>query len=82
MTTNINSVDWAGNNCVLVDSKTKAPIALGAKMDIGRDGKKEMVKVVGGSAPHKPESTGRVYVKGKWEAQYFPSVINAQWRRV
>lgn len=39
------------------------------------------VKVVGGSAPHKPSSTGRVHVKfeDKSDMSYFPSVVGARW---
>lgn len=39
--------------------------------------------VVGGAAPHKKSSTGRVYVRyGTFDATYFPGVVGAKWRRV
>jgi hypothetical protein len=42
----------------------------------------EACKVVGGSPPHKPGSTGRVWLEFKRHKQeVFPSVVNLQWER-
>lgn len=36
--------------------------------------------ILGGSAPHKPSSTGRILVqKGKFKREFFPSVANLEW---
>lgn len=36
-----------------------------------------------GSPPHKPSSSGRVYVKqGETRAEYFPHVFGLEWREV
>ena len=49
----------------------------------------ESVKLTGGAAPHKPSSTGRVYVlhlgeggEELNESEYFPSVIDCKWVKV
>jgi hypothetical protein len=40
--------------------------------------------VMGGSPPHKPSSTGRVWVqdlkRSDWNREFFPSVFNLEWR--
>ena len=37
-------------------------------------------RVVHGRAPHKPGSTGRVFVsKGPGQAEYVPTVLNMRW---
>jgi hypothetical protein len=36
--------------------------------------------VISGTAPHKPSSTGRVYVEAGMG--YYPSVVGAEWVRV
>lgn len=44
----------------------------------------ETVQLVGGSAPHKPGSTGRVHVIREgtdYDTEYFPSVINCRWEK-
>lgn len=43
------------------------------------------VEVLGMTPPHKPSSTGRVYlleINTQWKQEHFPSVINAEWRVV
>lgn len=42
----------------------------------------ELVTVTGGRAPDRPGSAGRVYVRSEkgHEMEYYPSVINAEWR--
>jgi|TARA_R110001599_G_scaffold41104_1_gene124583 hypothetical protein len=38
--------------------------------------------VQGGTPPHKPSSTGRVWVAtsgGEWNREFFPTVFNLEW---
>jgi len=57
----------------------------GKRVEIGdvvnmRDG--DTATVTGGSAPHKPGSTGRIYVRMSGvstEMPFFPSVCGARW---
>lgn len=66
------------NPRVLRYDATGEPVRVGDKAKTFR-GKR--VTVTGMREPHKPSSTGRVYVKeGAHEAQYFPSVIGASWK--
>jgi hypothetical protein len=74
----IQSKDYDGRICTLVNVKTGLPIENGAVVML--DGKP--VTVTGGRAPHKSSSTGRVWVQvGKpgCEREFFPGVIDAQW---
>lgn len=64
----IESTNYAGQRCVLV-GKSGRPLKVGSRV-------RGMV-VTGGSAPHKPDSSGRVYVKG--DREYFPGVVGAEW---
>lgn len=84
--TAILSTDWAGKECKLVFAQSKESVYLDTRVDIGRDGKREIVKVLGGRAPHKPESTGRVLVSCRGatfgQTEYFPSVVGARWVRI
>lgn len=44
----------------------------------------EEVELTGGRPPHKPSSTGRIYVEpfgGGPTSEYFPSVCNLKWIR-
>lgn len=50
------------------------PVSIGSSVRAHR--RDEYEKVVGGMAPHKPESTGRVYVS---HGQYFPGVYDLEW---
>jgi hypothetical protein len=46
-------------------------------------GDKSIVK--GGSAPHKPSSTGRVWVSditNRYHSDYFPSIFGLKWREL
>jgi len=49
----------------------------------GRDGQPFIIR--GGIAPHKPSSTGRIWVSdiaNKHNREYFPSVCNLEWREI
>lgn len=77
----IKRQDWEQRTCLLVCGRTGEPVAIGDMVD-SRFGP---ARVVGGSAPHKPGSTGRVYVKhqdAEYSREFFPPVFNLTWRRV
>lgn len=65
----------------LVYTATKQPVKIGDKVALKDD---KTVIVTGFQKPHKPASTGRVYVRyvdfaTTTECAYFPSVIGAEW---
>ncbi len=63
---------------ILVDKETERPISSG---DIRRTSKEAEVKVICSTPPHKPSSTGKVYVEEidtGWKQEFYPSVINAK----
>jgi len=59
----------------LVNSKTLEPVRVG---DIVTDFRGETCTISGGRAPHKPSSTGRVWVN-EFSQEYFPGVFNLEW---
>lgn len=59
----------------LVNSETREPVRIGDKVKSFRG---ETCTVTGGTAPHKPASTGRVHVQ-EYSQEYFPSVFGLQW---
>lgn len=64
---------------ILVDTITGEPVSVG---DIVTDFRGDEAVILGGTPPHKPSSTGRVYVRsteGDWSGEYFPSVYNLKW---
>lgn len=61
----------------LIDTKTNLPVEIGATLT---DFRGETAVLRGATPPHKPSSTGRVYVQeGDCSAEYFPSVYKLQW---
>lgn len=58
------------------------PVHEGAKLACSRG---EVYEVTGGRPPHKPGSTGRVWVrgveKGACSQEFFPSVVDCVWVR-
>ena len=54
---------------------------IGMEVETGKGEKGELVHI---DKPHKPSSTGRVYVKlygqSSWAREFFPSVIGGEWR--
>ena len=64
---------------VLVRKDIGQPVEVGETV-VRRGGGEATVK--GGRAPHKPSSTGRVYVdEGRtYTGEYFPSVYGLEWR--
>ena len=64
---------------VLIYEGTKEPVKVD---DIVKTFRGDVVRVVSFREPHKPSSTGRVYVKHDdhgWSSEYFPGVIGAKW---
>jgi hypothetical protein len=73
------SKDYAGKSRVLVFEETLKPVPMGAELKTFRG---EVVRVVGGQAPHKPSSSGRVHVENVdngWASEFFPGVVGATW---
>lgn len=61
----------------LINSTTKQPVQIGDQVTT-RDGYK--VEVITVTKPHKPGSTGRMYVKGSMmSGEFFPGVFNCEW---
>lgn len=76
----ITSDDWEGFTCVLVNSLTRTPVH---KNHSVLDFRGDLHYVKGGSAPHKPSSTGRVFTTelGGHDCELFPSVVGLEWVR-
>ena len=75
----IESKDYSGRTCRLVHIKTGEPVAVGAAANLRNE---PGWTISGGRAPHKPGSTGRVWVQDprtSAEREYFPGVVDAQW---
>ena len=61
----------------LVTEDDGMPVTVGQRLTTFRG---EEVRVTGGSAPHKPSSTGRVRVTiDDGETEFFPGVIKTRW---
>lgn len=62
----------------LVNEETLQTIELGSKLETFRG---EKCTLLSGTPPHKPSSTGRVYVEFEdgTKGEYFPSVIGLKW---
>jgi hypothetical protein len=82
MTTPIRSKDYDGQLQTLVDEQTLAPVKVG---DVRCTFRGERFIVTGGRAPHKPESTGKVWCRSvdagdaSASAEFYPGVISAKW---
>jgi hypothetical protein len=75
----ITSKNHDGIVCTLVNVKTGQPVKVGDDANL-RD--EPGFVISGGRAPHKPGSTGRVWVQDKRngsEREFFPGVVDAQW---
>jgi hypothetical protein len=75
----IQSKDYAGRTCTLVSTKTGKPVMQG---DLAPLSGAHNCIVSGGRAPHKPSSSGKVWVQDRHnssESEFYPSVIDAQW---
>ena len=59
----------------LINSKTLEPVRMGETIQCSRG---ESYTITGGRAPHKPSSTGRVWVK-EVSQEYFPTVFGLEW---
>lgn len=58
---------------VLINEKTEQPVAIGEKI-VSFRGLEAIL--LGGSPPHKPSSSGKVWVEN---AEYYPSVFGLKW---
>jgi len=78
----IRSEDHRDVTLELRHASTDTPICVGDRVTA----RGNVYIVVGGRAPHKFGSTGRVWVKASIEqvfvSEFFPSVINAVWSEV
>ena len=75
----VTSTDWEGKENTLVYEKSLKPVCVGQK---ARSFRGDIWTVRGGDAPHKPSSTGRVYVtavKDGFNRQFFPTVFKMKW---
>lgn len=73
----VTGKDWAGKVRTLVYAQDGAPVCTGDLLVSS-----ENYIVTGGSAPHKPGSTGRVYVTSVGHPgahEFFPGVFNLRW---
>lgn len=61
---------------ILIDQATGWPVRVGDRRATSRG---HQATVAGGRPPHKPSSTGRIYIE--WGGEYFPSVFDAAWVR-
>jgi hypothetical protein len=80
-TKTITSNDYDDEPCVLMPIGDNGyTVQVGDKATSFRG---ENYRITGGRAPHKPESTGRVYVKNRsGEREFFPGVFDLKWVRV
>lgn len=70
---------YHGGLMVLVSQLTNKPAEIGDILI--SDG--ERYQLLGGTAPHKSSSTGRIYVENLsngMKAEYFPSVLDLEWQ--
>lgn len=70
----IVSQDWRGWACILADKKTGQPVRTSDAVTSFRG---VVTTLMGGRAPHKPESTGFVWTKEG--AEFGPSVFGLEW---
>ena len=63
----------------LVHKETGKPVVMNEVLRSNRT--KQAYKVKGGTPPHKPSSTGRVWVDvdGRWDEEFFPTVFDLKW---
>lgn len=69
----MHSINWAGNICKLVNESGEE-INIGHQFEDERENR--LLLLEGGRAPHKPSSSGKVYVSG---GEYFPHVFGFKW---
>ena len=70
----------------LVDAETGVTLMRGVTVTSGNN---DLYRLDGGKAPHKPGSTGRVYVtlmdygaSPGSQREYYPSVVGAKWVKI
>jgi len=83
----ITATDWEGKENTLVYEKSLNPVCVGQKAKSFRG---DIYTVLDGRAPHKPSSTGKIYVtkvlsRGEYEEysprvrEFFPNVFKMKW---
>lgn len=74
----VTDTDWEDKENTLVFEKNLSPVCVGQKVR-----SRESYIVSGGRAPHKPSSSGRVYVKtiggDRMGREFFPTVFKMKW---
>lgn len=75
----ITGINWDGAAMCLVYKASGTPVAQGTPLATSNG---EIVTVLGGRPPHKPSSTGQVWVRhhdSDWERTFYPSVLDLVW---
>ena len=67
----ITSTDYAGRACTLTFKGQ--PVA---ENDLIDDFRGKSARIIGGEAPHKPASSGKIYTN---HGHYYPSVFGCEW---
>ena len=71
----IRGFDYQGRECHLVFKRTGAPIQKGEVLE---DFRGDIARILSGTPPHKPSSTGKVSTSA---GEYYPGVFNCEWKR-
>jgi hypothetical protein len=75
---NVTAKNYEGVVLTLVDEKSLKPVQVG---EVREDFRGDKLTVLGGRAPHKEGSTGRVHVESAegWAQEFFPGVVDCKW---
>ena len=73
----ITGIGYDNNQWLLVETTTQRLIQRG---EILADFRGDTHRIVGGSAPHKPSSTGRI--RTGEDREFYPSVVGCAWIKV
>lgn len=79
----ITSIDFQDQVCALIDSSKGSLLTHGEEVESFRG---DRMRLIGGKAPHKPSSEGKVFVEVlgdaktlQFRSEYYASVIGAEW---
>jgi hypothetical protein len=72
----IKGIGYDGKVWLLIDEVTQISVKVG---DIRESFRGERAKMIDGTAPHKPSSTGRVQSS---KGEYYPGVYGCKWIKV
>jgi hypothetical protein len=77
----ITSTDYLGRECTLVHESMNEPVKID---EVVKSFRGEPYRVIGGRAPHKSSSQGKVWYGDPQDEQiggeFYPSVLGLQWR--